>query len=146
MSWRRPDGAAHVDPADHRQGVDWIVERAADLTKMGGGRLVLEATGTAAFLIPQLEQGGVPVDSVPRRFYAEACAALDAAVTARQLRHDDKLALNGAVDVARWSTSSTSGERVLSRKDPRVSPLVAAALALHSLTTAPKRAGRFMTF
>ena len=67
-------------------------------------------------------------------------------MTARQLRHDDQVALNGAVAVARRSTSSMSGERVLSRKDPRVSPLVAAALALHSLTTAPKRAGRFMAF
>ena len=38
-----------------------------------------------------------------------------------------------AVGVARWSTSGDAGARVLSRKDSRVSPLVAAALALHGL-------------
>ena len=146
VSWQRPDGSAQVDLADHRSGVDWIVERAAELTKRWHGRLIHEATGTAAFLVPQLQQTGVPVDAVQRRFYAEACAALDAAVTARQLRHSDRPPLNAAVDVARWSTSGEAGQRVLSRKDPQVSPLVATALALHSLTVAPKRSGRFIAF
>ena len=66
-------------------------------------------------------------------------------MTSRQLRHDDQGELNGAVAVARWPTSGSDGQRVFVRKDPRVSPLVAAALALHN-TNKPKRAGRFMSF
>lgn len=42
---------------------------------------------------------------------------------------------------ARWSTSSDTGQRVLSRKDPRVSGLVAAALALHGVASAPVHRG-----
>jgi hypothetical protein len=29
---------------------------------------VLEATGTPAFIVPQIEQAGVSVNSVPRKF------------------------------------------------------------------------------
>ncbi len=50
--------------------------------------------------------------------------------------------LNAAVAAARWSTYGDTGQRVLSRKDPRVSALVAAALAVHGLSTpAPARGG-----
>ena len=101
-----------------------------------GGRLIVEQTGTAAFLLPLLERAGVTVDSVPRRFFADACSTLDAAVTAGTVRHGNQSELTAAVTVARWPTSSDTGQRVLSRKDPRVSGLVAAALALHGVATA----------
>jgi hypothetical protein len=60
------------------------------------------------------------------------------------VRHGNQPELNAAVDVARWSTSGDAGQRVLSRKDPRVSPLVAASLALHGLTIAPRNTGGWM--
>jgi len=37
------------------------------------------------------------------------------------------------VAVARWSASGEAGQRVLARRDPRLSPLVAATLAHHGL-------------
>ncbi|MDP9461365.1 MAG: hypothetical protein M3Q22_14325 [Actinomycetota bacterium] len=43
--------------------------------------------------------------------------------------------------VARWSSSGDAGQRVLSRKDPRVSGLVAVALALHGLTMPARNTG-----
>lgn len=103
--------------------------------------LIVEASGTAGFLLPNLVAAGVPVESVTRRFYVEACAALDAAVAARKVRHGDGPALNAAVAAARWLTSGEAGQRVLSRKDPRVSGLVAAALALHALSLPKPSAG-----
>ena len=142
--WQRPDGGTQVMLADHGPGVDWVVDRAADLTRSWGGRLLVESTGTAAFLLPKLEQAGVKVEQVSRRFYADACSTLDAAVTNQQLRHGNQPELNAAVAVARWSTSGDAGQRVLSRKDPRVSPLVAAAQAVHGVTTAKPRGGWFM--
>ncbi len=45
---------------------------------------------------------------------------------------------------ARWSTSGDAGQRVLSRKDPRVSPLVAATLALHAMTIPAPIRGAWM--
>lgn len=134
VAWRRSDGAAQLELAEHREGVEWVADRCADVLRSWGGRLIVEQTGTAGFLLPRLEQFGVKVDLVPRRFYVEACAALDAAVAARSVRHGDDPALNAAVAVARWSSSGDAGQRVLSRRDPKVSGLVAGALALHGLT------------
>lgn len=133
VAWERPDGAAQVMLTDQKPGVGWLVPRAAEVAARWAGRVVVEQTGTAAFLVPALQAAGVPLELVSRRFYADACSALDAAVTARKLRHGDGPALNAAVAAARWSTSGEAGQRVLSRKDPRVSGLVAAALALHGL-------------
>ncbi len=81
------------------------------------------------------------LEQVSRRFYADACSTLDAAVTARAVRHGNQPELNAAVAVARWSSSGDAGQRVLSRKDPRVPPLVATALALHGLTLPPRNTG-----
>lgn len=136
VAWRRSDDATHVMLADHRDGVEWVAERAAELTSSWGGRLVVEQTGTAGFLLPVLERAGVVVDPVSRRAYVDACAALDAAVTARQVRHGNQSALNEAAAAARWSSLGDAGQRVLSRRDPRVSPLVAAALAVNGLEAA----------
>lgn len=143
VAWRRQDDAVQVMLADQREGVDWVPERARDLCRTWGGRLIIEQTGTAAFLLPTFAPS-TKVDQVPRRFYVEACATLDAAVTAGGLRHGNQPELDAAVAVARWSTSGDAGQRVLSRRDPRVSGLVAAALALHALTAARKRPGRLL--
>jgi hypothetical protein len=137
VAWRRSDGASQVMLAKHGTGVDWVSERVPAILSSWGGRLVVLQTGTAGFLLPALEQARTPVVPVPRRFYADACSTLDAAVSARTVRHGNQPELNDAVAAARWSTSGDAGQRVLSRRDPRVSSLVAAALALHALTTAP---------
>lgn len=134
VAWQRSDDAAQVSLVDHHDGVEWVVPRAEALLQAWGGRLFVEQTGTAAFLLPALMAAGVPVEAVGRRFYVDACASLDAAVAARKLRHGNEPGLSTAVSAARWSTSGDAGQRVLSRRDPRVSPLVAAALALNGLS------------
>lgn len=144
VAWKRPDGASHVVLAEHGTGLEWVVSRAAALLSTWGGRLIVEQTGTAGFLLPPLDTAGVPVATVTRRFYADACSALDAAVSARQIRHGNQPELNSAVAVARWSTSGDAGQRALSRRDPRVSPLIAATLALHGLSLPPPDSGGWM--
>ena len=131
-AWVTPDGA-WLQLAATALGVDWIVARAGELLETwSGSRLLVENTGTAAFLLPRLV-----ADTVPRRFYADACSTLESAVTARTLRHGNQPELNDAVNARpAWPSLGETGQRVMSRKDPRVSPLVAAALALHGLSTA----------
>ena len=73
--------------ADHREGVEWVASHWAETLSRWCGRLVVEQTGTAGFLLPTVAQGAGTVEPVSRRFYADACAALDAAVAARSLRH-----------------------------------------------------------
>ena len=63
-----------------------------------------------------------------------------------RVRHGNQPELNAAVAVARWSTSGDAGHRVLSRRDPRVSPLVAGALALRALTLPPPSSGGRVMF
>jgi len=75
---------------DHREGVERVLGRASDLLTSWDRRLVVEQTGTAAFLLPTLERDRVPVEPVPRRFYVDVCAALDAAVAARAVRHGNE--------------------------------------------------------
>lgn len=125
------DGGTWLQLADHRPGVDWIAGRWRELSATYDGRLLIEQNGTAAFLIPTLAS----VEAVSRRFFVDACSTLEAAVTARSVQHGCQGELNAAVAAAHWSTSGESGQRVLSRKDPRVSPLVAAANALHGAST-----------
>ena len=112
-AWRRPDAHVQVVVLDHREGVEWVTGRARELLAAHGGRLVVEQSGTAAFLLPDLRD--VTVDPVPRRYFADACGALDAAVTARTMRHGDDPPVRAAVDVARWSAQAETGQRVLSR-------------------------------
>lgn len=138
-AWPTTDGAAWVQLADTRAGVEWIPDRAAQLLAKYGGRLLVEQTGTAGFLLPRLT-----AEPVPRRFYADACSTLDAAVQSRSLRHGNQPELNAAVAAARWSSSGDAGQRVLSRKNSQVSPLVAVSLALHGLTTQPTSGGWVM--
>ena len=134
-AWTTADGA-WLQLAAHGSGVEWVADRAAELLRTWGGRLLVEQTGTAAFLLPHLT-----ADPVSRRFFADACSTLDAAVSSRSLRHGGHPELKDAVAVARWSSSGEAGQRVLSRKDPRISPLIAAALALHGLSSTPSTGG-----
>jgi hypothetical protein len=136
-AWTLPDGRKWLQVADYRPGVEWVPGRWEELHATWGGLVVVEQTGTAAFLLPKLDHA----DTVSRRFYADACSTLDADVTAGALRHGNQPELNAAVAAARWSSSGEAGQRVLSRKDPRVSPLVAAALSLHAVTLAPSSGG-----
>lgn len=136
-AWTLPSGLKWVQVADQRPGVDWIVDRWDELRSRWGGCLLVEQTGTAGFLLPSLDNA----EPVSRRFFYDACSTLDAAVSSAGLRHGNQPALNESVTAARWSSSGDAGQRVLARKDPRVSPLVAAALALHGLTMAPTTGG-----
>lgn len=136
-AWTQPDGTRWLQLADHRAGVEWVVSRWDALREMWGGRLLVEQTGTAGFLLPRL----TGTEPVSRRFFADACSTLDADVSARSLRHGNQPELNAAVGVARWSSSGDAGQRVLLRKDPRVSPLVAAALVVHGLSLVPSSGG-----
>jgi len=139
-AWTMPSGLRWVQVADHRPGVDWIVARWDELRSRWGGSLTVEQTGTAGFLLPRLSHT-VPV---PRRFYTDSCSTLADAVSSAGLRHGNQDPLNEAVAVARWSSSGDAGQRVLARRDARVSPLVAAALALHALSLPPPVTGGWM--
>jgi hypothetical protein len=135
-AWSTPDGS-WLQLADHRPGVDWVVGRWDELRRTWGGRLIVEKTGAAAFLLPRL----LGADPVSRAHFVDSGSTFDAAVNARTVRHGNQAPLNDAVALGQWASTGEAGRRVLVRKDPRVSPLVAGVMALHGLTTAPVTGG-----
>lgn len=125
VAGRRGDGLAQVEVVDHRPGVGWVEERAAELRRRHGGKWRVDRHGPAASLrLPFADEVAGP-DAVT------ACVNLEKAARERLFRHVDpkgmlRLALDGATkaqvgDAWRWSRKNSEAD---------ISPLVAAGLAL----------------
>lgn len=129
VGWRRDDGAIQVsltkagEQLDYRPGAAWVKDRVAELRQRWAGRVL---TNTAAKgLIDDADEPGEAEQ-------AQADNALADAVEAGTVRHGNEPALNTAVRASRWKPSGNT--RVLDEKGPTdISPLVAAALAVHGL-------------
>ncbi|WP_372728963.1 hypothetical protein [Nocardioides sp.] len=131
-AWRRPDGSVQLLLGDdYRRDATWVPARYAELKARYGSRVLLDHASK-----------GLVADATETTLTdrAKADNALSDAVLAGTLRHGNEPALNTAVRAARWKTSGET--RVLDAKgDVDISPLRAAALALHGLTTAPTSSG-----
>lgn len=129
----RPDGTPQVlitgdgtERIDYKPGAAWVPDRAAQLRRRWGGRVLVDIA--ARGLVPD-------ADEVSPAQQAQAHNALADAVEAGTLRHGNEPALRTSVQSARWKPSGDT--RVLDAKGSvDISPLRAAALALHGLTTA----------
>lgn len=123
-AWRRPDGGVQLLLGDdYREGTSWVASRAAELRSRWGGDFLVDTASRG------LVDGAVE-PSEPEQ--ARAHNALSDAVAAGTLRHGNEKALNVSVRAARWKPLNNT--RVLDRKGKAdISPLVAAALAMHGL-------------
>lgn len=141
VAWRRSDGLAQVMLADYRPGSAWLSTRAEQLRQSWGGTVLADPSA----------KGHTASDPVPVSTVAVAHNAFANAVTSAELRWggtvdlgDKSNALTYAVKHARWKASGDS--RVFDRKGSAdISPLLAAALALHGLTTKPSAGGWVMS-
>jgi len=123
VAWRRPDGLAQVMLADYRPTTTWVEARVAELRQRWGSPVLTDTASRG--LVPDGEE---PSDAEQRK----AHNALSDAVLAGTVRHGNEPAMLTAVRAARWKPSGDS--RVLDRKGSTdISPLVAAALAVHGL-------------
>jgi hypothetical protein len=132
-AWRRPDGSTQLLLGDdYRPDAIWVSARIAELRSRWGGRVVA-ASKAAQGLVADAE-------NLSEADQARAHNALSDAVLARAVRHGNESALNTAVRAARWKTAGNT--RVLDQKGSiDISPLTAAAGAVHALTTAPATGG-----
>jgi hypothetical protein len=133
VAWHRDDGKIQVQLVDdgYRPGTAWVTERAEELRRRWGGAVI--ASTTARGLIP---------DAVEPSQGEQALAhtRMDDEVMAGRVRHGNDAALNTAVRAARWRAHGDT--RMLDRKGAAdISPLDAAALALHGHLTAPAAGG-----
>jgi phage terminase large subunit-like protein len=124
VAWRRPDGDVQVMLADYRQTTAWVKSRAEELGARWGGRILTDLESRDL-----LEDA----ETVP---LVRAEASLDDAITAGSVHHGNEPALNTAVKGAKWRKSQSGDGRVLDRKGSlEISPVVAAALAVHGVMT-----------
>lgn len=131
VAWHRPDGHAQAMLADYKPGAAWVPDRVAELRSRWGGTVSVDTASR-----------GLVSDALapPQAAQAQAHNALADAVEAGTVRHGNEPALNTAVRAAQWKPQGDS--RVLDRKGSAdISPLVAAALAVHGLTTPPSSGG-----
>lgn len=126
-AWRRPDGNVQVAQVDYRPTTTWVTERVEKLRAEWGGRVLVDTASRG--LVADAEEPS-------QADQAKAHNAFSDAVTAGTVRHRNEAALNTSVRAARWRPLGDT--RVLDRKGAAdISPLIAAALALHGLTSAP---------
>ena len=119
----------HVEPVDHRPGVDWIVDRARQLQAKWSALFVIDGLGPAAALIPALTAAGVKLVVADTGKVCDAFAGIFDAVQAGAVNHLNNPELNIAIDGA---NVRTVGERkALGRKvsSADISPLEAVTLA-----------------
>lgn len=134
VAWRRPDGHVQVMTARNDRTTAWVADEVARLQSTWGGSVV--ASSTAKELVP-----GATVTSPAGQVTADS--ALFDAVAARTLHHGNQGELNTAISGHRWKP--TGGFAPKGNVD--ISPLTAAALAVHAVTAEPKnRPGRFVAF
>jgi hypothetical protein len=132
VAWKRPDGSSQVMLADYRPDAIWVADRCAELRRAWGGR-VIAANKAAQGLVTDAE-------NLSEADQAKAHNALSDAVLAGTVHHGNEPAMNTAVRAARWKPSGNT--RVLDQKGSTdISPLTAAAGAVHGLTTAPTSSG-----
>lgn len=127
VAWRRPDGAAQVMLADYKPGAAWVAGRVMELRHRWRGSVLVDTAS----------RGVIDIAEEPSQAaQAQAHNALADAVEAGTVRHGNEPALNTAVRAARWKPSGDT--RVLDRKGTAdISPLIAAALAVHGAVARP---------
>lgn len=115
---------------EHRASTGWIVGRARELADRHGGTWVVDGSGPAGSLIPDLEHQGLVVHPVTAREMIDACGCFYDGVMDRtfRVRRNPKIdeAVAGAAkrsvgDAWAWTRKNASAD---------ISPLVATTLAL----------------
>lgn len=128
---RRADGLWHVEVADNRVKVAWVVDRLIEMRRWSKLPVRIDKGSAAASLIPTLQEAGIDVETIGTSEYAEACGAFYDAAMAGRVRHIDQTPLTAAVQGAR---KRPLGDRwAWNRKDGTtdLTPLVAVTLAMH---------------
>jgi hypothetical protein len=132
---RLSDGTPVVELVDHRPGVAWLAERAAELYERWQPlALVADAVGPVQAAVDVLTGRDIPVLSTTSRQYATACQGFyDAVHEEPHLAVRPHEALDGAAAAAGKRPMGESWAWSRQGAAP-ISPLIAATLALYGLT------------
>lgn len=117
--------------AEHQHGTGWIVEAVTQMSRLWGNALVLvDSSGPAASLIPELKAANVPVRDVAPKELVAACGAFYDRVLEGRVRVRRHPLLDAAAAGATKRVSSDAWAWARKHSAVDVSPLVAATLAV----------------
>ena len=122
------DAAGRVELIDHQPGVGWVVARATELVMKYKAKVVVQSTGAAGALIPDLERAGLEVIPVPAGEVRSACGKFYDAVDARIpfIRLDPRLNAAAAIALKKPSGDAWVFDR---RHGGDITPLYSVVLA-----------------
>lgn len=122
------DAAGRVELIEHRPGVGWVVERAAELVHKYKAKVAVQSTGAAGALIADLERAGLEVIPIPAHDVRSACGRFYDGVAARApfIRTDTRLNAAAAVALKKPSGDAWVFDR---RQGGDITPLYAVLLA-----------------
>ena len=125
VAWWRPDDRVQVMLADYQPGTAWVAQRVAELRSRWGGQVLVD--------LPSRGLVDDALEPTPAE-QAQADNELSDRIHAGTVRHGNEAALNTAVRGTKWRPSGDTRVLVPSGHTD-ISPVVAAALAVHGLTT-----------
>lgn len=125
----RADGLQHAEIVAYERKAAGFASLVAEVwERQQRPPLLLDPSGAAGSLIPELDDLGVLYVLAGMRDMTAACGRLSDAITEKQLRHLDEAPLNAAVAAAR--KRDLAGAYAFHRRDTTdISPLVSVALA-----------------
>jgi hypothetical protein len=128
VAWRRPDKRVQVMLADTGLSPLEAPGRLATVAKEWKGPVML---GGPSLIF----EGEVPrSQAMSSADFASACGRFEDLIADHGIRHGNQPQLNAAVEVAKWRTFGTAGERSLQLAGvPLVGPLAAVIRAVHGL-------------
>lgn len=121
-----------ADQVPPERAVAWMLERWERWQPLA---VILDATGPASSLVPDLVNAGVRVEVTRTRDFVAACARFYDAVVAGTLRHRRQPMLTLAVGSARTRRVSDAWAWTRTSVHADISPLVAASVALYGAQT-----------
>lgn len=145
-AWRDDDGTAHVEVADRRDGVGWVVDRLVELCERWRPRAVgYDAAGPALDVADRLARADIALEGLDAAKYVAACAGLLDGITAEP--PTVRIRPHGDLDAAAASAARrTLGDRwAWSRRQSgaSISTLTAATVAVWAWDHAPQDLGVF---
>jgi hypothetical protein len=134
----RPDGLPHLEVVAYSPGSAWVSERAVELQKHRPFDWVLDPSGPAGALLPDLKAAGIVPTLMTPRDMGQACEAFGAAVETRGLRHLNEPVLQKAL-LGAGRRDVGDGLWIWSRRksETDICPLVGATGAFWGLSVVP---------
>jgi len=137
---RRSDGGTHIQVVRHGHGTDWVVPYAVELAKSRRAvAVVLDPSGPAGSLIPDLLAAGVEPVVTTARDMVQACGAFYDAATTTTLRHRRQPPLEQALASARRRELGDAWAWGRRQSGADITPLVACTLAHWGVATRAAR-------